>query len=147
MRTTAVTRRTTVLLVRHRFHLDLPSRERGTATLVAEDCSVLAFSGAPSRADWLPGDVALALLDAEPVANIPSDQAIASVEAVLDGMGDLTAHLEADADERAAALAASHTRVRRGSGEVIRGLSVRAEHPIDILGVYVYLPVAQEAVA
>lgn len=147
MRTDAVARRTTVLLVRHRFHLDLPSRERGSTTLVAEDCSVLAFAGAPSRAEWLPPDVALGLLDAQPVANIPSDQAVTSVEAVLAGMGELTAYLEADADVRAAALAASHTRVRRGSGEVIRGLSVRAEHPVDVLGVYVYLPVAQGAVA
>lgn len=147
IRTHAVSRRTTLLLVRYRFHLDLPSRAKGITSVVAEDCELLAFTGSPARASWLGAAEAASLLDAEPVANIPSDQATAQVAGVLTDLSALEGHLAQAADARAAALADSHARVRQGSGEIIRSLKVRAEHPVDILGVYVYLPVAQGAVA
>ena len=36
----------------------------------------------------------------------------------------------------------SHRTVRAGAGAARRGLSVTAQKPADILGVYVYLPIA-----
>ncbi|WP_106817516.1 helicase-related protein [Janibacter massiliensis] len=141
IRTTAVTGRTTLLLVRYRFHLDLPSREKGTRTLVAEDCELLAFRGAPSSAQWLDAAETSALAEARPDANIPPDQARQGIATMLDQLHHVEEHLTARADERAAELATSHARVREGAGEIIRALKVRAEHPVDVLGVYVYLPV------
>lgn len=147
IRTDAVDQRTTVLLVRYRFHLDLPSRSRGMTSLVAEDCDIVGFRGSPARATWVSQDEAMSLLAARAVANLPADQAGAQVHSVLAGLPELTAHLDAAADAKAAELAESHLRVRQGSGDLIRNLKVRAEHPVDVLGLYVYLPVAAESIA
>lgn len=140
IRTGAVDGRTTLLIVRYRFHLDLPSRRRATRTLVAEDAEVLAFSGAPERARWLEPAEALELLEAMPGANIPPDQAQALVERLLEQLPALTSALEERADKRAADLATSHVRVREGADEIVRSLRVRAQHPVDVLGTYLYLP-------
>ena len=48
IRTSAVTRRTTLLLVRYRFQLILPGRH-GDRPLIAEDARVLGFEGPPQR--------------------------------------------------------------------------------------------------
>ena len=115
IRTDAVDQRTTVLLVRYRFHLDLPSRSRGMTSLVAEDCDIVGFRGSPARATWVSQDEAMSLLAARAVANLPADQAGAQVHSVLAGLPELTAHLDAAADAKAAELAESHLRVRQGS--------------------------------
>ena len=140
VRTRAVTARTTLLLVRFRFHLTLPART-GTRTMVAEDAAVLAFRGSTDAPQWLPEDEARALLSAEADANVPPDQARDFAERALSGLADLQPELGRHATERAEALEASHRRVREASGEIRRGLQVRAELPADLLGVYVYLPV------
>ena len=64
VRTDAVTRMTTLILARYRFHLNLPSRS-GTRQLVAEDARLLAFTGSPASPEWLDHESAIALLDAE----------------------------------------------------------------------------------
>ncbi len=140
IRTSSVQTRTTVLLVRFRFHVSLPSRTHGMTQLVAEDCGVLAFTGAPDRAVWLPEAQALALLDALPEQSIPADQARATARSSLERLSAIEAQLAAAGQARSAELAASHARVRAGSGEIVRGLNVRPEQPVDIVGVYVYLP-------
>ena len=52
MRTAAVSRRTTLLLVRFRMHLELPGRD-DRRQVVAEDAQVLAYRGRADNADWL----------------------------------------------------------------------------------------------
>jgi superfamily II DNA or RNA helicase len=137
--TDAVTTRTTLLLVRYRFHLTLPSRH-GRRQLVAEDARLLAFEGSPSRGAWLPPEQANALLDATAARNTDPHLAERTMKRILDQLPDTYAHLEAYGDELAAELEASHRRVRRASDEIVRGLSVTAQKPADILGAYVYLP-------
>jgi hypothetical protein len=66
---------------------------------------------------------------------------------ILGQLGEVTAHLESYGDELAAELDASHRRVRAASGEIVRGLSVTAQKPADILGTYVYLPAAPSPVS
>jgi hypothetical protein len=56
-------------------------------------------------------------------------------------------HLETYGEELAAELDAAHRRVRAASGEIVRGLSVTAQKPADILGAYVYLPATASATA
>ena len=146
VRTDAVSTSTTLLLVRYRFHLTLPSRH-GTRQLVAEDARLLAFTGTPNRAQWLEPSQALALLEAGATENTAPVMARRMLSPVLERLEATTEHLDAYGDTLATELADAHRRVRIASDEIRRGLRVRAQKPADILGVYVYLPVAAPAAA
>ncbi|WP_327224119.1 DEAD/DEAH box helicase [Streptomyces platensis] len=137
--TDAVTIRTTLLLVRYRFHLTLPSR-KGDQQLVAEDARLLAYEGLPSRARWLDDDAAAALLAARASANTHEQRARNQISRDLDGLPDLAGHLSEYGTRLAAELDASHRRVRKANEEIVRGLKVVPQEPADVLGVYVYLP-------
>ncbi|WP_338687285.1 DEAD/DEAH box helicase [Streptomyces acidiscabies] len=137
--TDAVTIRTTLLLVRYRFHLTLPSRT-GERQLVAEDARLLAYEGMPSRARWLDDEAAAALLAARASANTHEQLARNQIGRALDGLPDLAEHLKEYGTSLAAELDASHRRVRKANEEIVRGLKVVPQEPADVLGVYVYLP-------
>jgi superfamily II DNA or RNA helicase len=141
IRTDAVTTRTTLLLVRYRFHLTLPSRA-GERTAVAEDAALLAFAGGTGAASWLGDDAVTALLAAKAVANVPAASGANFIARVLDNLTDIAPHLDVRGDLIAERVAESHRRVRAAAGEIRRGLSVKVERPADLLGVYVYLPVS-----
>ncbi|MCE6993281.1 DEAD/DEAH box helicase [Saccharothrix sp. S26] len=140
IRTTSVQTRTTLLIVRYRFHLTLPSRS-GERQLVAEDARLLAFEGAPANARWLPAHDARKLLEVTADENTDPAFGKRTMARVLDGLPETTAHLASFGDELAAELLASHRRVRSASGEIVRGVQVTAQKPADVLGAYVYLPV------
>ncbi|MFF4493560.1 helicase-related protein [Streptomyces sp. NPDC001546] len=142
--TDAVTTRTTLLLVRYRFHLTLPSRT-GDKQLVAEDARLLAFQGSPKNAVWLTQEQAIALLDATATENTDAYFGERTMTRILGQLPEASDHLAAYGDELAADLDASHRRVRAASGEIVRGLTVTAQKPADILGAYVYLPAAVAA--
>ncbi|MFE1858395.1 helicase-related protein [Streptomyces anandii] len=144
--TDAVSTRTTLLLVRYRFHLTLPSRS-GERQVVAEDARLLAFEGAPRSAVWLPPERAVGLLDATASGNTDPHFGERTMTRILDQLPDVAAYLETYGDELAAELDAAHRRVRAASGEIVRGLSVTAQKPADILGAYVYLPATASATA
>ncbi|MBJ7000095.1 helicase [Streptomyces sp. CRPSP2-6A1] len=144
--TDAVSTRTTLLLVRYRFHLTLPSRN-GEKQVVAEDARLLAFEGSPQNAVWLPPERAVELLDAQATENTPAASGERTMSRILNQLGEATAYLESYGDELAAELGASHRRVRAASGEIVRGLSVTAQRPADVLGTYVYLPDASVTTA
>jgi len=139
IRTSHVTSRTTLLLVRYRFHLDLPGRD-GTRPLIAEDSELVAFRGQPENPDFLTADEVVALVAARAEANIPADQARDLITKGLANISLLAEHLNTRADGRAERLLESHRRVRAGAGASRQGLRVRAQKPVDVLGVYVYLP-------
>ncbi|MHA4774579.1 helicase-related protein [Streptomyces sp. MSC1_001] len=144
--TDAVATRTTLLLVRYRFHLTLPSRN-GEKQLIAEDTRLLAFQGAPKNAVWLGHEEAVELLDASATENTDPHFGERTMTRILGQLPDVADHVAAYGDELAAELDASHRRVRAASGEIVRGLTVTAQKPADILGTYVYLPAAPAAVA
>ncbi|NIL50927.1 DEAD/DEAH box helicase [Streptomyces sp. 2BBP-J2] len=137
--TDAVSTRTTLLLVRYRFHLTLPSRN-GEKQVVAEDARLLAFEGAPRNAVWLPQERAVELLEARATENTAAASGERTMTRILDQLGEVTPYLESYGDELATELDASHRRVRAASGEIVRGLSVTVQKPADVLGAYVYLP-------
>ena len=141
IRTRAVAVRTTLLLVRYRFHLTLPSRV-GERQLVAEDARLLAFTGSPDSAGWLPPEQALALLQVGADANTDPGFAERTAARVLDRLDGMSAHLDEYGEQLATELLASHRRVRGASGEIIRGVQVIVQKPADVLGAYVYLPIA-----
>ncbi|CAL9390644.1 RNA polymerase-associated protein RapA [Streptomyces sp. enrichment culture] len=142
--TDAVSVRTTLLLVRYRFHLTLPSRS-GERQVVAEDARLLAYEGLPQRARWLDDDAAAALLGARATANTHELAARNAITRALDGLPGLADHLTEYGTRLAAELDASHRRVRKANEEIVRGLKVVPQEPADVLGVYVYLPPAAPA--
>ncbi|WP_228900976.1 DEAD/DEAH box helicase [Streptomyces sp. DH1] len=142
--TDAVSVRTTLLLVRYRFHLTLPSRT-GERQVVAEDARLLAYEGLPQRARWLDDDAAAALLGARATANTHELAARNAITRALDGLPGLADHLTEYGTRLAAELDASHRRVRKANEEIVRGLKVVPQEPADVLGVYVYLPPAAPA--
>ncbi|MFH9136646.1 DEAD/DEAH box helicase [Streptomyces sp. NPDC017524] len=137
--TDAVTVRTTLLLVRYRFHLTLPSRT-GERQLVAEDARLLAYEGMPSRARWLDEDATVALLAARATGNTHEQLVRNQIARDLGALPGLAGHLAAYGTRLAAELDVSHRRVRKANEEIVRGLRVVPQEPADVLGVYVYLP-------
>jgi superfamily II DNA or RNA helicase len=141
VRTKRVERRTTLLLMRFRYHI-ITRRGNTKVPLMAEDCQLLAFAGAPQQAQWLEGATAEELLLAQPDANIQPDQARHALKQILDGFDALRPHLDETALGRGQELLDAHRRVRTAAR--MRGVShrVEAQVPGDVLGVYVYLPAA-----
>ena len=139
IRTNAVQTRTTVLLVRFRYHI-LTTINEVTRPLLAEDCQLVAFSGAPATPSWLSREVAESLLQAEPDENVSDDVARAFVRKVLDNLGPIQGRLDVLAYERGKELLAAHRRVRQAIQR--RGMkeTIEPQLPADILGLYVYLP-------
>jgi len=139
VRTNAVEKRTTLLLLRLRFHVvDVFGR---TGALLAEECRLVGFRGAPSAAEWLGADEVEALLAATPGASIAPDQQRNALERVLADFEQVRSHLDGVARERAGSLAEAHDRVRRAAGRSVgRATTVTPELPVDVLGIYVYLP-------
>ena len=141
MRTSQVEKRTTLLLVRMRYHIITAQRSRPESTVLAEDCQVLAFQGAPASAQWLDDKAWIEqLLEAQPDGNVYEDQARQFLRQLLAGIEHLQPHLEQVFQQRAQELADAHRRVRQATQ--IRGLQSRVEPqmPLDLLGVYLYLP-------
>ena len=145
IRTDAVTAPTTVLLTRFRLHMTLPGRS-GQRVSVAEEARTLAFTGLPATPVWLDHSEVDRLLAAHATANTPPDVARNMANAVLSRLEDLTPELDRFASELADELETAHTRVRRAArgatagALVVKGLAVRPQLPVDVLGVYLYLP-------
>jgi len=140
IRTSAVAERTTLLLLRFRFHINLPT-PAGIRTSVAEEARIVGLRGPRDDRRLLDEDEVAALLDASPEANVPEDQATLQVGRVLDSLGELVTILDDTADVLAVQLRESHRTVRQAADRRIRGLAVVAQKPVDILGVYLYLPI------
>lgn len=138
IRTKQVETRTTLLLLRLRYHL-ITTRSTEETTLLAEEVLPLAFRGAVESAEWLDVAEAEALLHAEPDANIHPQQAARFIQRVIAGIENLQPHLKAVAIERAEELLQSHRRVRDAAKYTGR-YRVEPKLPVDVLGIYVYLP-------
>ncbi|MEO3847796.1 helicase-related protein [Streptomyces sp. B8F3] len=143
IRTSAVRRPTTMLLLRHRFQLSLPTRDGSVRTQLAEDARVVAFHGRPEAPQWLPDEEALALLEACATGNSDPGFAadhIASILAALRSglMDELRLRSKAAAKE----LEASHHRVRTAARARLAGLKAAPQGDPDVLGVFLYRPAA-----
>lgn len=139
IRTRQVERRTTLLLMRFRYHI-LTKRGEVEHPLLAEDCQLLVFSGSPQNAEWLDSAMAEELLQARSDANIGADQARDFLQKVIDNFDHLRPHLEQVAKSRGQELLDAHRRVRTAAR--MKGVSYRVEPqlPPDVLGIFIYLP-------
>lgn len=133
--TDAVSKRTTLLVLRLRFRLNTDRR-----TQVAEESIVLAYRGGSDSAEWLDETDVAELLDAQPSANTDAGRARQFLTAAIDALPSITGHLDAVHRRRAEDLLGDHRRVREAAKARIQGLKVEPIPPADVLGVYVYLP-------
>jgi len=140
IRTGRVQRRTTLILARCRYHL-ITHRDGREKTLLAEEAQLLGFTGAPQEAGWLGREAVEALLEAQPEANVPPEQARQQISQILALFEPVQARLAEQAAFRSQELLAAHNRVRTAAR--IKGMQVRVEPvlPPDVLGIYLYLPV------
>lgn len=133
--TDAVEKRTTLLLVRLRHLLDSPKHQ----SLLAEECFVAGFTGAPSNPLWLSAEEALELLQqAEPVGDIPPAMKRLEVDELLGRIEELKEELRQIAERRSHFLSQSHRRVRAITKE--GQVKVTPQLPMDILGVLILQP-------
>ncbi len=139
IRTDAVSVRTTLLLLRLRYHI-LVFRGDEVTPLLAEDSLVVGFESAPSNARWLPVEQAEKLLTAMPTSNITPDIARESLEKILREFDVLQPQLDAIAESHGKRLLDSHQRVRTASQRRHIRYGIEPQLPPDVLGVYLYLP-------
>jgi superfamily II DNA or RNA helicase len=137
--TDKVERRTTLLLLRYRYHIVTHNDDR-ERQLLAEDSQVVGFTGSPASAEWISSERVSQLLDAVPTQNIDRERATHFIQLVLEGMQGLTPALQHLAAKRGEELLDAHRRVRAAARW--RGVrqEIRPELPPDVLGIYVYLP-------
>jgi superfamily II DNA or RNA helicase/uncharacterized membrane protein len=146
IRTTAVDQRTSLLLLRLRYHLTLRQRGRPDSQLLAEEAQIVAFAGATNSPEWLDLGSAEALLAATPEANVAHEQAVGFLTTLRDGLPSLSKDLHRIAMARAEELASTHARVREDADTSGR-VHVEAQLPVDVLGTYVLLPVPGRSAA
>ena len=139
IRTSKVAKRTTLLLLRHRFHIVTKIGDEEWP-LLAEDSQLVAFTGSTQNAEWLTQDVAEQLLLAEPEANITPEQVRDFLQKVIDGIGHLRTKLAEIARVRGQSLLHAHSRVRQASRAKGMKHRIEAQDCPDLLGVYIYLP-------
>ncbi len=139
IRTKAVDKRTTLLLVRFRYHI-IQTQNNVERPLLAEDCRLLAFSGSPQSAVWIEENEAEKLLLAQPDGNIAADQAAEFVGRVIEGFELLRSRLDQAAIQRGEELLEAHQRVRLATKTRNVRYRVEPQLPPDILGIYIFLP-------
>lgn len=139
MRTAAVSQRTTLLLVRFRYHI-LQTLNDQHKPLLAEDCRLLAFRGSPADAVWLSSDEAEKLLHVQPDANIAPEQAGDFVRRVCDQIDQLRYYLDQAAVQRGEEILNAHQRVRKAARVRATDVHIQPQLPPDVLGIFVYLP-------
>ena len=137
--------RTALLLLRLRYHLQGSDREGRPQELLAEDVALAAHTGTGASATWLGEAETEALLAVRPGGNIDAAVARDHLRAVLAQATSLHPALEKLARQRADALLESHRRVRRVTGGKARTRSAEVLPPIDLLGVFVFLPIGGAA--
>ena len=108
IRTSAVSRRTTVLLLRMRFHIVNQGRDGKERPLLAEDLALVGFTGSPERAVWIASEEVETLLTAVADVNIGSGQAQNAVGRIIDRFELLRSHIDQVAQERGEALLDAH---------------------------------------
>ena len=140
LRTAAVEKRTTFLLLRIRFSLG--------GNLLAEEALPFGFTGRPGQLEPLDETATVELFShAESLMkqpgstfNVTPEERQRTLDAALDMLANLP--LEEVAQERAQRLLDAHRRVRRLTAEKLRGFRVEP-YPPDVLGLYVLLPIPE----
>ena len=142
IKTRAVSRLSTILLLRVRYLLNQPDRP----PLLSEEVLVAGFTHRSGSAapDWLSDADALRLLaDARPDANLAMAEKRELADAALGAWPAIESTVRQRITARAAELEKSHKRVRQAVSLKVRQLTVSPQFPPDLLGILVLQPVVQ----
>ena len=140
IRTSDVKKRTTLLLLRYRFHLQNRRNRQTTSAMIAEDVQIVGFESSPKAPIWLKPSEIDAVLNSRPTENIDPSVARKAIQDVLDAYPTtLRDAIDDYARRRADELKEAHLRVRAVMSDSTN-LETRAELPADVVGIYVYLP-------
>ena len=137
-----VSLKTTVLLLRLRHQLSI-ARDADTRLMLCEETIAVASSGS-ALPEVLTPEQTHAMLGAEAVRNMPTPVRDLHIKQALQTLPDWQPHLENLARERAQALLQDHRRVR-DAAEAKGTYQVTASLPVDVMGVYVLVPVVAGA--
>jgi superfamily II DNA or RNA helicase len=136
-----VATRTVIALLRLRTQLTITHRYQQRVAL-AEETLVVALK--PGQAPEILGETdAAALMAAEPARNMAPDRRDREIEDALNSLPAAQAQLEQLAKERSASLLEDHRRVREASEARFLRYEVTPCLPVDMIGLYVLLPVPQ----
>jgi superfamily II DNA or RNA helicase len=141
MRTRAVSKVTTLLMVRHRLEISIPGSAT-TVTHVAEEAKFLAFTATGDTLTWLAQTEVDTLLSLKPSGNVDDALARTQLGRALGRLPVLTKHLTTAGKDAAKDLVSEHQAVRSASKAGGRTPIVRFLPPADVLGIYVFLPEA-----
>lgn len=142
IRTRQVSRRTTILLLRLRFHI-LTVTDRRKVPLLVEDARLTAFRGSSENPEWLGSSEAESLLQVKPDGNVTLGEAEYFLQQVNDRIPALMPRLEEGVHHRATEILDAHNRVRRSARSRGTAESIEPHLPPDVLGVYIFLPMAE----
>ena len=138
--------RTVLYLLRLRSQIQVEQRDENgefapLKSMLAEECLGVAVNGSTALQP-LTQDDALSMLRLEPGRNMQDGQKSLLIRQTLESISDLDVTFTHLAHERADELLADHRRIREASAA--RGLrySVTPALPVDKIGVYVFMPIA-----
>jgi superfamily II DNA or RNA helicase len=145
VRTRDVKARTTLLLLRFRYHLQSIGPDRQPIELLAEDLVTVGFTGSPAKPEWLPVDATDTLLTATPTGNIDPAAARDHLAQALGATASLMPAIVEIGSQRGAELLEAHRRVRKVAKSRTKIKGVALLPPVDLLGAYIYLPAPAKA--
>jgi superfamily II DNA or RNA helicase len=138
--TSTVSARTTLLVTRFRYHLQVIGAE--AETLLCEEIIPLACTGPVEAPQWLTREEGERLLAVRPERNLLPTAIDQQLGLLLPSLPNRQQALATVATHRAAAQLASHEGVREASRTKGR-VTVQPVLPVDILGAYVLMPRVQ----
>jgi hypothetical protein len=135
--TSAVSTRTTLLVARFRYHLQVAGS--AVETILSEEIVPLACTGSADSPQWVSTDESERLLTAKPERNLTQTAVDQQLGLLVPSLPKFQSSLLNVAGARAAAQLEAHERVREASRTKGR-VSIQPVLPVDILGAYVLLP-------
>jgi hypothetical protein len=137
LRTSSVSRLTSLYLLRLRFLIEQPDR----TPLLAEEVQVVGHTGSADNPVWLAPDAVLALLEkAQADVNLGPEERGELVGAALVGWDKLDDAIRQNIQGRAESLTEAHRRIRQAVKMKVGGLTVKPQFPPDLLGLLVLQP-------
>ena len=138
--------RTVLYLLRLRSQIEVDQRDEygefaPLKSMLAEECIGVALNGSADP-DLLSQDDALSLLQLEPGRNMHDGQKSLLIRQTLDSISTLDEAFTRLAHKRADELLADHRRIREASATKGLRYSVTPALPVDKIGVYVFMPMA-----
>ena len=138
--------RTVLFLLRLRSQIEVKQRDESgefapLKSMLAEECLGVALNGG-AEPELLTQDDALSLLQLEPGRNMHDGQKSLLIRQSLDSISALDKTFARLANQRADELLADHLRIREASAAKGLRYSVTPALPVDKIGVYVFMPMA-----